>query len=175
MNKRALATLAASLFFTAAAWSQPASGPGGGGYGPGMMGGHGPGMMGGYGMGPGMMGGYGGGPWMMDGYGSGMMGGFGMGPGWMGRNIPDLTTEQRNKITEIQKDLRQKQWTLMDKMHEQPQSQNLYKDGKFDEQAARKAYDTAAAFHKQMFENSLEARKRMDGVLTAQQREKLRR
>jgi Spy/CpxP family protein refolding chaperone len=41
------------------------------------------------------------------------------------------------------------------------------------EQAARKAYDASAALHKQMFENHLEAQKRIDSVLTPQQREQV--
>lgn len=175
MNRR-LITLATCLLLTAPAWSQPSgSGPaprGGYGGGPGMMGGGGYGMGGyGYGMGPGMMGHYGMGP--------GMMGEYGMGPGMMwgyGPGIPDLTSEQRKKIGEIQKDQRQKQWQLMEKMHEQNfQSGGAYRDGKFDEQAARKRYDEMAALRKQMFENSLQERKRIDDVLTPQQRQQLQR
>lgn len=47
----------------------------------------------------------------------------------------------------------------------------VYRDGPFDEQAARQSHD---AMRKQMFENALEARKRIDGVLTPRQREQLR-
>lgn len=123
-------------------------------------------MMGGYGMGPGMMGGHGMGPGMMGGYGSG---------GWEA-SIPDLTNEQRTKIAGIQKELRQKQWALMGRMHEDAMSGGFfYRDGKFDEQAARKAYDVTASLHKQMFENSLEAQKRIDSLLTPKQREQLQR
>lgn len=171
MKKSTLMALVTCLALTTSAYAQPAGGAGGGqGMGPGMMGGYGMGMMGGYGMGPGMMGGYGMGP--------GMMGGYGMGPGMMGgptQFIPDLTNEQRNKIAEIQKEFRQKQWALMEKMHEDAQPDPLYRDGKLDEQAARKAYETTANLHKQMFENSLEAQKRIDALLTPQQREKLQR
>lgn len=158
MKQRALVTLAACLLFATPAWAQS------GGYG------MGPGMMGGHGMGPGMMGGYG--------MGHGMMDGYGMGPGMMGGwgpNIPDLTSEQRSKISAIQKELRQKQWTLMEKMHDDAQQGNIYRGGKFDEQAARRAFDARASLHKQMFENSLEAQKRIDSVLTPQQREQLQR
>lgn len=161
MRKTTFIALATSIVFSVAAFAQP------GGYG------MGPGMMGGYGMGPGMMGGYGMGPGMMGGgYGHGMMGGFG--PGWI-PNVPDLSKEQREKISGIQKDLRQKQWALMDKMHDEFESQNPYRGGKFDEQAARKAYETAEKLHRQMFENSLDAQKRIDGILTPQQREQLQR
>jgi Spy/CpxP family protein refolding chaperone len=103
--------------------------PGGaGGYGPGY--GMGPGMMGGYGpgygMGPGMMGGYGPGygmgPWMMGGYGGGY--GYGMGPGMMGGyggygyNPLNLSDAQRTKIQKIQEDAARSQWEIMNKMHE---------------------------------------------------------
>jgi len=158
MKKQALMTLATCLFFTASAWSDPG---GGYGMGPGMMGGDGHGMMRGYGHG------------MMGGAGPGMMEGCGQG-GW-GPNIPDLTNDQRSKIAAIQKEFRQKQWALMEKMHENAESGNFYRGGKFDEQAARKAYDATTNLHKQMFENSLEAQKRMDAVLTTQQREQLQR
>ena len=44
-----------------------------------------------------------------------------------------------------------------------------------DEQAQRRDYERVAALHKQMFENMLETRKRIEAVLTPQQREELRR
>ena len=145
----------------AAVFSVPAFAQGGCGYGPG------------YGMGPGMMGGYGGyGPGY--GMGPGMMRGYRGGPGAYGYGIPDLTSEQRAKVAEIQKELRTKQWALMRSMHELAFNQgDAYRDGKLDEQAARKAFDAMTDLRKQMFENSLEARKRMDDVLTPQQRKEL--
>jgi Spy/CpxP family protein refolding chaperone len=160
------------------------------GMGPGMMGGYGPG----YGMGPGMMGGYGPGygmgPGMMGGYGPGygmgpgMMGGYGpgagMGPGMMGGYGPgygyglNLSDEQRAKISEIQQELAQKHWELMGRMHQQggPMSQ-AFGPGPIDEQAARKAYEQMAEARKGMFELSLQARKRIDAVLTPEQREQM--
>jgi Spy/CpxP family protein refolding chaperone len=113
------------------------------------------------------MGGWG----MMDG--SGMMGGWGggmMGPGWGGL---DLSKDQRNKIYAIHRDLREKQFALMDRMHDSMQSVSFYKDGKFDEQAARNAYAAAEKTHRQMFENMLDAQKRVDALLTPQQRQQL--
>lgn len=151
--------LAASALFAGVASAQPA-------YGPGMMGGYGQGMMGGYGAG-----GYGGGhgPGMMGGYGPGMGGGM-MGPG--GIDVPDLTADQRSKIKLAQQDFWKKQWPLMQQMHS-----TMWDDGAagFDEQAARKNYEAASALHKQMFENGLEMRKRVDAVLTPKQKEQLRR
>ncbi|MDX1375907.1 MAG: Spy/CpxP family protein refolding chaperone [Burkholderiales bacterium] len=164
-------------------------GPGyGAGYGPmgpgmmgqGMMGGYGmgPGMMGPGMMGPGMMGGYGMGPGMM---GPGMMGPGMMGPGMMGPGMMggyaglDLSDAQRDKIGEIQSELRQKHWALMGTMREaQYALLELESEGRLDDAEARKAYDAMANAHKQMFDSMLEARKRMNEVLTPQQRETLR-
>jgi len=158
-------------------------GPGGGygpgyGYGPGMMGGYyghmGRGMMGGYGpgygMGPGMMGGYGGyGPGY--GMGPGMMGGYGgYGYGY-GLNLSD---EQRSKIVAIQREDYEKRWKLMDKMHEEGGPMDLMW-GPYDEKAARKAYQQMAEAQKEMFELNLQTRKRIDAVLTPEQREQMQR
>jgi len=159
-----------------------------GGYGPGY--GTGPGMMGGYGgygpgygMCPGMMGGYGGygpgygmGPGMMGGYG----GGYGMGPGMMGGYGPGgsalkLSDDQISKIAGIQEQLWKNRWELMGKLHEQRfQLQQIFGSGNVDDAAARKFYAAMADTQKQMFEASLDARKRMDAVLTKEQREQLR-
>ena len=168
----ALLGLAASSGATAA---EPARGYGYG-PGPGMMGGGGGyGMMGpGYGYGPGMMGGgYG----MMGPGGYGMMGpgGYGGGPGMMGGGwgaLPsDLSAEQRGKIAEIQREFRKQQWPLMQQMQETMWDSG---SGPQDEQAERRDYDRVAALHKQMFENMLASRKRMEAVLTPEQREQMR-
>jgi len=182
MKRAVIVAAVASLAVASAVFAQPYGpgyGPGpGGGYGPGY--GMGPGMMGGdygpgYGMGPGMMGGYGPG----SGMGPGMMGGYGMGRGMMGGysglNGLDLSAEQRTKITEIQRELFGARWALMGKMHQQrgPMDE-AYASGKFDEKAARKAFDAMSELRKQMFELSLQAQKRIDALLTPEQREQLR-
>lgn len=167
----ALAAACAGLALSLASPPAPAqAGPGyGPGYGPGMgMMGPGYGMMGpGYGMmGPG---GYGPGA-----YGPGM--GMGMGPGMMGGwgGLPaNLSAEQRTKIAEIQRDLRKRQWPLMQEMHELMWTDA--EQGALDEQAQRRQFERHAALQKQMFEGMLDARKRIDAVLTPQQREELRR
>jgi len=198
MKRKLLAASAAVLLGTAtAACSQPY-----GGMGPGMMGGYGPGggpgygqgqgygpgYGPGYGMGPGMMGGYGGygpgygmGPGMMGGY-----GGYGMSPGMMGGYGPggyggygygvDLSPEQRAKIADVQQEFGRKQWGLMEKMHEEggPMYQ-AFGSGAFDEKAARNAYQAMADAQKQMFEAQLQARKKIDAVLTPEQREQMAR
>jgi Spy/CpxP family protein refolding chaperone len=146
-------------------------GDAGPGMGPRMMRGEGPAP--GYGRGaegmhPDMMAGHGMGAMMGGGMGGAMMGGY-------GPAIPDLTNEQRTQIAQIQKELRSKQWALMGQMHEHAwQPGGAMQGGSFDEQAARQAYDQMAALRKQMFENALQARKRIDSLLTPQQREQWR-
>jgi Spy/CpxP family protein refolding chaperone len=110
---------------------------------------------------------------MMGGPGHGMMGGM-MG-GFGTRNIPDLTPDQRSKITAIRRDLRNRQLALMDQMHDQWAGTNYYRNGQFDEQAARRAYDATEKIHRQMFENSLDAQKRIDALLTPAQKQQLQR
>jgi Spy/CpxP family protein refolding chaperone len=134
------------------------------------------GMEEGYGMGRGMMGGgYGMGPGMM-------RGGYGMGPGMMRDGAYGcyrhedlkLTAAQQEKMEAIQKEMRAKQWRLMGEMHELGWGQGgMHRGGWSDETAERKNYDKMSALHKQMFENRLEARKRMEKVLTAGQRKLL--
>lgn len=123
-----------------------------------------PGMMGGQNMG-GMMG-----PGMMGGQGmSGMMG-----PGMMGAvGALDLADDQRRKVGEIQQQVSRKHWDLMAKMHEQQYRMHELRSGKADDAEARKAYAAMSDSHKQMFETMLDARKRVDAVLTKEQREKL--
>jgi Spy/CpxP family protein refolding chaperone len=181
-------TLIAAALIGAAALGASALAHGygpGWGMGPGMMGGYGPG----YGMGPGMMGGYGGygmGPGMM---GPGMMGGYGgygMGPGMMWGYGPgygtgsgpalNLSDEQRSKIDKIQEDTSRKQWELMSKMQEEQGHLNeLFYSDKRDDAAISKTYKKVSELRQQMFDNSLAARKQVDGVLTKEQREQLRR
>lgn len=136
------------------AGDQPAArgwGPGWGGPPTAMMGGWGPGY------GPGSMMGACGGPGMM---GPGMMGPRGW--GWLPN---DLTPDQREKIAAIQRDMHAKQWPLMAQMHD------LMGSGSAGDEATQRAnYDKLAAVQKQMFENMLDARQRMQAVLTPEQR-----
>ena len=134
------------------------------GMGPGMMNGYGPGA--GYGMGPGYMAG---------------PSGHGMGPGMMGSSAGeayaglDLSLEQRSKIAEIQQATAKAQWQLMGTMHEQ--GYRMYGNagpGVFDEAAARKSFEAMSESRKAMFEMQIEARKKIDAVLTPQQREQVR-
>jgi Spy/CpxP family protein refolding chaperone len=174
MKRKLMVAAIAATLFSAAAWAQWGPGMMGGGYGPGMMGGgYGPGMMGGFdadgGMGPGMMGGYG--PGMMGrngGYGPGMMGGYGS----RRYEALDLTDAQRDKIAEIQKDAWGKRWSLMSAMHEL--GWKSYGPDAKNDVDPEKTYEAMAALRKQMFEANLEAGKKIEGVLTTEQKEQLR-
>lgn len=145
--KRAWLLLVAGVVLASSAWSQP--------YGMGMMDGYG----GGYGMGSGMMGGYGMGPRTMGGY-------WGL----------DLSADQRKKIEQIQEEAANARWQLMGTMHQKgAHMDGMLGGGALNEPEARKAFQAMADAHKAMFELSLDARKRMDAVLTQEQRDKLRR
>jgi Spy/CpxP family protein refolding chaperone len=145
MDKRKLAALAGGILAAGLVAAQP--GMPGNQPGPGGPGNHG----------------------MMGGAGGGMMG-LGM---W--RNIPDLTQDQRNKIEAIRRDLRNRQFAIMDQMHDQWQGASPYRSGQFDEQAVRRAYDSTEKLRRQMFENALDAQKRVDALLTQSQRQQLSR
>lgn len=120
------------------------------------------------GMGPGMMGGYGGGYGM----GSGMMSVYTNGA-YSGL---DLTPEQQKAIAGIQEESSKVMWQHMGTMHGQEyRMQGMSGSGPVDEAAARKSFQTMADTHKAMFELQLDARKKVDAVLTKDQREKLNR
>ena len=106
--------------------------------------------------------------------GPGMMGGYGPGGSW-GLGALNLTDAQRAKIADIQREASRKQWDIMGKAHEQHnQLQEQYELGTADDEATRKAYAAMADAHKQMFDTQLEVRKKIDAVLTPEQREQLR-
>jgi Spy/CpxP family protein refolding chaperone len=122
----------------------------------------------GYGPGRGMMGDYG-----MQG---GMHGAM-MGAGFGARDYAKLklSDEQRTKLADIERDVSQQQGEVMKRMHEQPfHMHDAYASGELDENLARKSYDAMAAARKEMFEIDLQARKRLDTVLTPEQRRQLR-
>ena len=119
---------------------------------------------------------------MHHGMGPGMMDHHGQGAEMKGRrdagaySALKLTSEQRATFDEIRRELRRKQGELMNRMHEQPfHMQDPLALASTDEEAARKSFDAMQVMMKQMFEVSLEAGKRMNAVLTDEQREQLRR
>jgi Spy/CpxP family protein refolding chaperone len=82
-----------------------------------------------------------------------------------------LTVEQRNKLTEIERDLKRKQWPLMGSIRElRWKQQDALKAAEVDVEALRRNYDEMSALRKQMFDLALEGRKRVEGVLTREQR-----
>ena len=167
------------------------------GMGPGKMDGHGPdtgcGM--GQGMGHGRMGGPGGAPGMGHGMGHGMGPGMGQGMmggpggaagmahgmmwgGYAGDALASLalSAEQRQQVQEIQGEAARSRWQQMKAMQEQRQQMmGGFGPGLVDEAAARKAFDAMQSAQKSMLELSLSARKRIEAVLTPQQREQLAR
>lgn len=133
-----------------------------------------------YGMGFGMMDGYGGPGYGM---GLGMMGhysGFGQGQrtgvmGWEDYEQLNLNADQRAKITQIQKEVRTQHWSLMGKRLEaQDRLRDLYDAEKLDAAAINKQYKEIEDYRRQMVESSIDARNRINGILTKDQREKLR-
>jgi Spy/CpxP family protein refolding chaperone len=113
-------------------------------------------------MGPGMMGG------------GGMMGpGGGMGALWH----LDLTDAQRQQVLKIQDDLRRKNWDLLGKQQdEQAKLRDAYfGSAKRDRAAVIAAYKRISDLRVQRIENSLDAAEKIEGVLTQQQRDQLKR
>ena len=154
-----------------------------GGYGSGMMGGYGSGMMGGYG--PGMMGGYGSG--MMGGYGPGMMGGYG--PGMMGGapgygpprgygnalSLLDLSSDQREKIAQIQESARERNWATMGELRAEAfKLRGLYRAEKPDPDAVAEQQKRIDELRRQLTKARVETHNQIQSVLTKEQREQLR-
>mgnify|MGYP000885049095 FL=1 len=108
--------------------------------------------------------------------GMGGMGGMeGMGgPGLKALQALDLTPEQRTKVTEAIRDQQRKQHGFMGTMRELRWKQQDAQKGGFNEDAARKHFDAMAAIRKEMFEAHLATRKQIDGLLTPEQKAKLK-
>jgi len=140
------------------------------------------GMRGGMGMGRGMMGGYGMDQNMMGSMGPGMLGGMGMMGGMgMGMMNPywgsslDLTDEQQSKLNNILDEARKKHWSQMGAMmDEQARLRDLYQAPERDDAAIDQTYKAIGKLQQEMFETSVESRKRMDAILTREQQEQLR-
>ena len=82
-----------------------------------------------------------------------------------------LTADQRNKLTEIERDLKRKQWKLVGAIRElRWKQQDAFKAAEVDVEAVRRNYDETSALRKQMFDLALDGRKRVEGVLTKEQR-----
>ncbi len=131
------------------------------------------GLRGGHGMGPGMMRGQAMGPAQGGGYG---MRGYGMAPGMMGPQIPGLSAEQQASIAAIRDETRKKNWQLMGSMmDEQSRLRELSDTPQPDSAAISEAYAKISGLQRQMYDNAVEAHRRMGAVLTPEQVEGLQR
>jgi Spy/CpxP family protein refolding chaperone len=114
------------------------------------------------------------------GMGPNMMGGYGMGQGSM-RGSPNgalaslkLSADQQKKIADIRSTSSKAMWQLMGTMHEQDgHMQGMYGPGSVDEAGARKSFQTMTETRQAMFDLQLDTRKKIDSVLTKEQREQL--
>ena len=147
MRRRWIVAAVGAALLSAGAWAQ---------WGPGM---------GGYGMGPGMMGGRGG--WGGGGHGPGMMGGY----GWEYQSL-DLSDTQRDEIRGIAKESREEMWGLMQTMH--GLMWNSEAPGTRSDAEVLKNFDAMTAVRREMLAARLDAKKRMEDVLTRGQREQLK-
>lgn len=173
------------------------AGSGGMGYGPwqgwGRMGGwdsshRSDGTFGGYAMGPGMTGGAASGQgWGMDmpygmmgqycvgmqGMGAGM--GFGMpggGSAAMHWQLPNLTPEQEQKISQLWRDSAERNRSLMQQRREaQARLSGLYATEKRDWSAIRTASRTALDLQRQQLDAAIDLQQKIDGLLTDSQRQ----
>jgi Spy/CpxP family protein refolding chaperone len=153
-----LALGAALALASSIAGAQGGPGYGQGGYGPGMMGG-GPGMMGG-GYGPGMMGGYGGG------YGRGYGGGLA---------ALNLSDEQQEKIFAIQEEHRRKNVDTMSKVRTETfKLRRMYNAESIDSKAVVEQQGRVDELRRQMLASRLETHKKVQSVLTPEQRKQAR-
>ncbi len=82
-----------------------------------------------------------------------------------------LTGDQHSKVTEIERDLKRKQWKLIGSIRElRWKQQDAFKAPEVDVEAVRRNYEEMSALRKEMFELALDGRKRIESVLTKQQR-----
>lgn len=129
---------------------------------PGEMGGHGPG----HGMGPGMMGGYG--P------------GYGMAPGMTGHHGGlhglNLSDEQRAKLGNVHDDVHKKNWELSGRIMEASRKlERLQASEKRDRNAIASAYKEVSDLRFARLQARLDAQDAVEGALTQEQRQQLRR
>ena len=158
--KRMLALGAALALASSIAGAQ---GPGYG-YGSGMMGGNG-------GYGPGMMGG-GYGPGMMGGYGPG--GGYGRGPGGAFTAL-NLSDDQQEKIFAIQEEHRRKNVDTMSKVRTETfKLRRMYNAESIDSKAFVEQQGRVDELRRQMLASRLETHKKVQSVLTPEQRKQVR-
>ena len=101
-----------------------------------------------------------------------------MGPGMMGgaHFSLDLNDAQRSQVNKIQDEVRRKNWDVLGKMQdEMAKLRDAYASDKPDRAAILGAYKRIGELRLQRIENTLDATEKLEGVLTKEQREQLRR
>jgi len=102
--------------------------------------------------------------------------GYGYGPGYMmmwtdPNGELKLSSEQREKIYAIQREMRKKQWDLMEQMQAvMTKVYPLMNADKRDTKAILAAFEPSFKLHRQMLEIQIETANRIDAVLTPEQR-----
>jgi Spy/CpxP family protein refolding chaperone len=87
---------------------------------------------------------------------------------------PEAQRRSAQKIADIRSISSKAMWQLMGTMHEQDgHMQGMHSPGAVDEAAARKSFQTMTETRQAMFDLQLDTRKKIDGVLTKEQREQL--
>ena len=82
-----------------------------------------------------------------------------------------LSGDQRNKVTEIERDLKRKQLKLFGAIRElRWKQQDAFRAPEVDVEAVRRTYEEVSALRKEMFDLAIDARKRVESVLTKEQR-----
>jgi Spy/CpxP family protein refolding chaperone len=85
-----------------------------------------------------------------------------------------MTADQRKAVTEIERDLKRKQWTFIGSLRElQWKQHDAFSVPEVDAQAVRRNFDEISALRRQIFEATLDSRKRIESVLTKEQRARL--
>ena len=113
------------------------------------------------------------------------MGAYGMGPGMMGDGAAmgptmaghwnlrglGLTAAQQSQVNKITDELRHKNWDLLGKAQdESARLRDLYQADKFDRAAVGATYRRLGELRQSRLENTLEAREKLEAVLTPEQR-----
>ena len=108
--------------------------------------------------------------------GGGMMGGGGMGFGRALWSL-DLDAGQRKEVLKVQDELRRKNWEVAGKMQdEMAKLRDAYwASEKLDRPATLAAYKRINELRQQRLQNSLDAVDKLDKILTAEQREQIKR
>ncbi len=85
-----------------------------------------------------------------------------------------LTGEQRDRITQVQRNLQRKRWETTGALREQRwKIEDAMRSLEVDDDAMRKAYEAMARLRRDMFEAEIDARQKLRAILTREQLERL--